>query len=314
MLEMTTQTPAPFVITGSNTGMGYETALTLSRSGRGVVIACRSPEQGQQAARQIQAQGGAAPVAVMRLDLASLASVRACAAELHSRYERLAGLICNAGIMTPPYRRTVDGYESQFQVNYLSHFLLAQLLVELLRGGASLISISSLSSEKGRCDSAEQFFAVGRCDEAGYDAMRSYRESKLAQVLFTAEAQRRFGADGVVASAVHPGVVNTGLFYRNGPAWLQRVARPFAWLGYATGHLRTPAQGAATAIDLALRGTTVPGGQYWADRQPRAPNPRTHDEQLCAALWEASLAAVGEPGRPIAAPAAQPAQSKGLQP
>jgi dehydrogenase/reductase SDR family member 12 len=113
--------------------------------------------------------------------------------------------------------------------------------------------------------------------------MRSYRESKLAQVLFTAEAQRRLGTDGVVASAAHPGVVNTGLFYRNGPAWLQRVAQPFAWLGYVTGRLRTPAQGAATAIDLALRGTTVPGGRYWADRQPRAPNPHTHDERLCAA-------------------------------
>lgn len=298
---MTTQKSGPFVITGGNTGMGYETALALARSGREVVIACRSPAQGQRAAQQIQAQGGAAPVAVVPLDLASLASVRACAAELRSRYERLAGLICNAGIMTPPYRRTSDGYESQFQVNYLGHFLLTQLLVELLRGGASLISISSLSSEKGHCDSAEEFFMVGRCDEANYDAMRSYREAKLAQVLFTAEAQRRLGADGIVASAVHPGVVNTGLFYRNGPAWLQRVAQPFAWIGYATGRLRTPAQGAATAIDLALRGTTVPGGQYWADRQPRAPNPRMHDERLCAALWEASLAAVGEP---VAAPAA----------
>lgn len=283
----------PFVVTGGNTGMGYETALALARSGRAVVIACRSPEQGEQAARQIQAQGGAAPVTVTQLDLASFASVRACAAELRSRYDRLAGLICNAGIMTPPYRRTVDGYESQFQVNYLGHFLLTQLLVELLRGGSSLISISSLSSEKGYCNSAEEFFAIGRCDEASYDAMRSYRESKLAQVLFTAEARRRLGADGIVASAVHPGVVNTGLFYRNGPAWLQRLAQPFAWIGYATGRLRTPAQGAATAIDLALRGTTVPGGQYWADKQPRTPNPRVHDEGLCAALWEASLAAVG---------------------
>jgi retinol dehydrogenase 12 len=292
MLAMTTQTPAPFVITGGNTGMGYEAALALARSGRTVVIACRSPEQGQRAAQQIQAQGGAAPVAVVRLDLASLASVRACAAELRSQYERLAGLICNAGIMTPPYRRTADGYESQFQVNYLGHFLLTQLLIELLHGGASLISISSLSSEKGRCDSAEEFFAVGRCDEASYDAMRSYRESKLAQVLFTAEAQRRLGAAGVVASAVHPGVVNTGLFYRNGPAWLRRVAQPLAWIGYATGRLRTPAQGAATTIDLALRGTTIPGGQYWADRQPRAANPRMRDERLCAASWEASLAAV----------------------
>jgi retinol dehydrogenase-13 len=304
MLAMTPQTPAPFVITGGNTGMGYETALALARSGRSVVIACRSPEQGQRSAQQIQAQGGAAPVAVVPLDLASLASVRACAAELRSQYERLAGLICNAGIMTPPYRRTADGYEAQFQVNYLGHFLLAQLLIELLRGGASLISISSLSSEKGRCDSAEEFFAVGRCDAASYDAMRSYRESKLAQVLFTAEAQRRFGAAGVVAGAVHPGVVNTGLFYRNGPAWLQRIVQPLTWIGYATGRLRTPAQGAATAIDLALRGTAIPGGQYWADRQPRAPNPRMRDERLCTALWEASLAAVGTPGRAGATPAA----------
>ncbi|HMQ35394.1 MAG TPA: SDR family NAD(P)-dependent oxidoreductase, partial [Chloroflexaceae bacterium] len=252
--------------------------------------------------------GGAAPVSVVRLDLASLVSVRACAGELRSRYERLAGLICNAGIMTPPYRRTENGYESQFQVNYLGHFLLTQLLIELLRGGASLISISSLSSEKGRCDSAEEFFAVGRCDMSSYDAMRAYRESKLAQVLFTAEAQRRLGAAGVVASAVHPGVVNTGLFYRNGPAWLQRVVQPLAWIGYATGRLRTPAQGATTAIDLGLRGTSVCGGQYWADKQPRAPNPRLYNERLCAALWEASLAAVSEPGRSVTTPAAQPSQ------
>lgn len=289
---MTAQHAHPFVITGGNTGMGFETARALARGGRDVVIACRSGEQGEQAARQIRAQGGASAVAVVQLDLASLASVRTCAAELRSRHGRLAGLICNAGIMAPPYRRTGDGYESQFQVNYLGHFLLALLLAEQLRDGASLISISSLSSEKGRCDSAEALFAVGRCDEASYDAMRSYREAKLAQVLFTAEAQRRLGLGGVVASAVHPGVVNTGLFYRNGPGWLRWAAQPLAWAGYATGRLRTPAQGAATAIDLAQRGAAVAGGQYWADQKPRAPNPRMHDEALCAALWEASLAAV----------------------
>lgn len=284
----------PWVVTGGNTGTGYATARALAGQGHAVIIACRSPAKGEAAARALREEAGPAggSVEAVPLDLAELDAVRRCAALLAERHGRLAGLICNAGVMNPPYQRTVDGYELQFQANYLGHFLLSlALLPALLAGGRRLIQIASLSSERGALDRAADFLALGRCAEADYVPIRSYREAKLAQVLLAYEAHRRYGAEGLVASAVHPGVVNTDLFYRTMPGWARAVLQPVARLGYLTGRLRTPEQGAATAIYLAT--SEVAGGQYWADRAPRAPNPRAHDAALGRELWELSAAAVG---------------------
>lgn len=280
------------VITGGNTGMGFETALALAGTGQRVIIGCRSPEKGARAAESIctqtKAAGGSAES--LPLDLNSFASVRRFADAVVENYPQISTLVCNAGIMNAPYASTEDGYESQFQVNYLSHFLLANLLLKPLLAGAGggLISISSLSSEKGKCDSAEDFVEIGRCAAEDYTPIDSYRESKLAQVIFTAEAHRRYHSSGLVTSAVHPGVVNTDLFTRDMPKWISPLIQPIAWLGYSVGFLKTPREGAETAIYLATEQEKIESGKYWENRKPRLPNPRTNDENLGRKLWEVS--------------------------
>ena len=132
---------------------------------------------------------------------------------------------------------------------------------------------------------------MAQVSEADYEAMASYRESKLAQVLFTVELDRRDGPRGLRSYAVHPGVVNTDLFYRGRSSLFKAVARPVAWLGTVTGRLKTAAQGAETSVYLAAN-DVLPGGEYWADGAVRAMNPIGRDEPLGHDFWEWSETAV----------------------
>ena len=142
--------------------------------------------------------------------------------------------------MTPPYSKTENGLETGIPGELLGHFYLFALLKNLLLNSKTkkVISISSLSSEKGANDKVVDFTRDIHCNESTYDAMKCYRESKLAQVLFTAELHNRFASEGLKSYAVHPGVVNTNLFYRQYNAFIKALIQPVAWLGYATGFLR----------------------------------------------------------------------------
>lgn len=281
------------LITGSNTGMGFETALALARAGHTVLVTSRTQADAETACRAIAQETPNARLLALQLDLASFASVDAFASQVSALVDTLDTAIFNAGIMTPPYRLTEDGFESQFQVNYLGHFYLFQRLFPTIARGAQkkIINISSLSSEKGACRSVADFAAIARVDEANYQAMTSYRESKLAQVLFTVALADRYGEQGFKSYAVHPGVVNTNLFYRRGPALYKRLMQPLAKLGYLTGRLKTPAQGAETAIYLA-ENDIEPSGEYWADKAVRAMNPIARDIALANDLWAWSEGAV----------------------
>jgi NAD(P)-dependent dehydrogenase (short-subunit alcohol dehydrogenase family) len=277
------------LITGANTGMGLATAIALAKSGYGLILGCRQPALMQQAMATIRQQVPEAKIQGFELDLGDLASVRQFAATVQQQYESIDCLLLNAGVMNPPHAVTVDGFESQFQINYLGHFLLATLLLPVLlkNSHSKIISISSLSSEKGVVDSAEEFFSLAKIAANDYVPMKSYRESKLAQVLMTAELQRRYGDQGLVAAAIHPGIVNTDLFYRRTSPFKKALITPLVWLGYAIGKLKTPPQGAATAIQLVQADTFV-GGRYWADGAERMANPLMHDEKLAKNLWDAS--------------------------
>ncbi len=281
------------LITGSNSGMGFETALTLARGGNNVLVTSRTYANAEAACQAIGEQAPAARCRPFQLDLASFASVNAFAESVQGAVGTLDVAIFNAGIMTPPYALTEDGFESQFQVNYLGHFLLFQRLFDLIARSdqKKVISISSLSSEKGACDSVDAFAAIARVDSAAYHAMTSYRESKLAQVLFTVALADRYGDIGLKSYAVHPGIVNTNLFYRHGPGLYKQLARPLAKLGYMTGRLKTPAQGAETAIYLAENDVT-PNGAYWADKAVRTINPIASDADLVRDFWTWSEEAV----------------------
>lgn len=279
------------LITGSNSGMGFAAAKQFIQQGYAVIGTVRNQANSQ---KELDVLDLAAPgkLTVYETNLASLASVQNCSEAIIKHHEQIDIFIFNAGIMTPPYAKTENGFESQFQVNYLGHFYLFSLLKESYSNSLQkVISISSLSSEKGTNSTLADFERQVYCSESDYDAMKCYRESKLAQVLFTAELNNRFSDGGLKAYAIHPGVVNTNLFYRQYSALIRALIQPFAWLGYATGFLRTALKGAETAIYLATN-TVEADGIYWADKKVRQHNPIADDQAFLKAFWEWSEACI----------------------
>lgn len=271
------------VITGANTGLGYETAAALAANDAHVVLAVRNVEKGKQAAARI---GG--DVSVVELDLTSLASVRTAADELKSRFDHLDLLINNAGVMTTPKSTTADGFELQFGTNHLGHFAFTGLLVDHLADvpGARVVTVSS----NGHKMLADIHFDDLQW-ERSYSRMRAYSQSKLANLLFTYELQRRL-ADGhaAVAVAAHPGFSSTELA-RNLPSFMQPVVGAF---GPLLG------QSAAMGALPTLRAATDPGvlgGQYFGPDgfgeqrgYPKvvASSEKSHDLALQRKLWTVS--------------------------
>jgi NAD(P)-dependent dehydrogenase (short-subunit alcohol dehydrogenase family) len=220
------QTGRTVLVTGANTGLGLETAGVLARRGATVVLACRNPAKAEAAAARI---GG--NTVLLALDLASLDSVRAAAAEAHERFGRLDLLINNAGVMIPPHRRTADGFELQLGTNHLGHFALTGLLLDLLRDteGSRVVVLGSLAHKQARhgidFDDLQS--------ERKYSRMGAYAQSKLANLMFMYALQRRLVASGAstIALAAHPGFSATEL-NRHVPGPVQSLynlaATPFA--------------------------------------------------------------------------------------
>ena len=198
------------VVTGANAGIGFEVARVLAGHGAQVVLACRDAARAEQAADRLRAADPRAKVASVRLDLASLASVRAAAEQLRSDWPRLDLLINNAGVMEVPYERTEDGFELTFATNHLGHFALTGLLLPSLLAapGSRVVTMSSQGHASG-----EMNFGDLQYDD-GYEPATAYFQSKLANLLFTYELDRRLRAAGAgtIAVAAHPGVVYTDLF------------------------------------------------------------------------------------------------------
>jgi NAD(P)-dependent dehydrogenase (short-subunit alcohol dehydrogenase family) len=270
------------LITGGNTGIGKETAIGLARMGAQVTITSRDPEKGKAALADIRRAAGREDVACMRLDLASLASVRAFAAEYLQHHPRLDVLVLNAGLILKTRTETADGFEGTFGVNHLGHFALTGLLLDLLRRSAPA-RVVVLASEAHR-------MARGGLDfddlhaRAGYGAWSVYGRSKLANLLFTLELAERLRGTGVTVNAVHPGVVATEF------AGADDMGRAVA-LGVklARWFLLTPAQGARTSIHVAsapeLAGVT---GKYFARSREAAPRRRALDREAAKRLWSVS--------------------------
>lgn len=246
------------IVTGGNSGVGYEAAIEFARHGAETILACRSVEKGMAAVAAIQLELPDAAVELMSLDLASLASVRAFAADFKAQYDRLDVLVNNAGIMMVPYQLTEDGFESQFGTNHLGHFALTGLLSELLLNtpGSRVVNISSMGHRSGVMDFDNLMYEGGE----GYGSQAAYGRSKLANILFTNELQRRFEAAGVdaIAVAAHPGISNTNLaahLYEE--RWYIKMAMPLATL-----LLQSAAMGALPTLRAAVD-PTVKGGEYY---------------------------------------------------
>lgn len=279
------QTGRVAVVTGANTGLGFETAQVLAERGASVVLAVRDVEKGKQAAARF---GAGADVTVQELDLASLESVRTAAAELHTTAPKIDLLINNAGVMYPPRQTTREGFELQFGTNHLGHFALTGLLLDLLLPvpGSRVVAVASIAH---RLRAAIHFDDLQW--ENSYDRVAAYGQSKLANLLFGYELQRRLAPRGTtVALAAHPGVARTELM-RNSPAALRGV---FA----AVAPLFT--QDSARGSLPILRAATDPGalgGQYYGpdglggyrgDPEVVASSPQSHDLALQRRLWQVS--------------------------
>lgn len=224
--DMPDLTGKVIIVTGANSGIGFEAAKEFARQGAQTILACRSLEKGQAALSEILAEIPNAPAEIMSLDLANLASVHQFAAEFKTKYDRLDVLVNNAGIMMVPYATTEDGFESQFGTNHLGHFALTGLLLELLlkTPGSRVVNVSSTGHRMGNMDFNNLMYEGGN----SYSATRAYGRSKLANLLFTYELQRRFEASGadVIAVAAHPGGSNTNLASHLEDRWYFKLAGP----------------------------------------------------------------------------------------
>jgi NAD(P)-dependent dehydrogenase (short-subunit alcohol dehydrogenase family) len=242
------------VVTGANTGLGYETATALAAKGAHVVLAVRNLDKGKAAADLIARAHPAAGVAVQELDLTSLESIRAAADQLRANHESIDLLINNAGVMMTPKSSTKDGFELQFGTNHLGHFALTNLLLDrvLAVPGSRIVTVSSQGhrfARRGiRFDDLQS--------ERSYSRVGAYGQAKLANLMFTYELQRRLQGTSTIAVAAHPGGSNTELG-RNTPAMIRAIfdtVGPLLMQGADMGALPT------------LRAATDPGvlgGQYY---------------------------------------------------
>jgi NAD(P)-dependent dehydrogenase (short-subunit alcohol dehydrogenase family) len=271
------------VVTGANTGLGFETAQVLAARGASVVLAVRNVEKGKQAAARIAAAAPGATVTVQELDLSSLDSVRAAAAELRAGHPGIDLLICNAGVMYPPKQTTGDGFELQFGTNHLGHFALTGLLLDQMLPvpGSRVVTVSSVGH---RMQARINFDDLQW--ERSYSRVGAYGQSKLANLMFTYELQRRLsGAGTTIAVAAHPGFAATELM-RHTPA--AAVVTPLFSQDAAMGAL--PVLRAATDPSVLGGQYYGPGGFLGLRGYPKlaASSRRSHDEAVQRRLWAVS--------------------------
>jgi len=297
-----------YIVTGANSGSGFATSKQLAEQGARVVGACRRVEAGKEAFADLEVIPGS--VEIMELDLASLASVRRFAETFLAKYDRLDGLVNNAGVMHTPEGRTEDGFETQFGVNYLGHFLLTELLLDTLKASAParVVCVSSVAHAGMRGVYGEIDFEDLNFDNKEYDAYQAYANSKLANVLHALYLAHRLEDTGVSAFSVHPGWIRSNLIASSGGAvgkFLQNVVmRPFA------GVLGTMSwfEGAQSTLHCLLDDDAPNhSGEYYSqnsilypnkENRPGgwpmpSPNPLAHDTELAEKLYHVSLGLVG---------------------
>ena len=271
------------IVTGANSGIGYETAKGLAERGANVVLACRNLDKATIAANSIRRDVSNARLEIIRLDLADLDSVHEFSKTFQMNYDRLDILVNNAGVMTPPHTKTSDGFELQFGANHLGHFALTGHLLDtiLSTSGARIINVSSISHRMGNGTIAFDNLNA----EKGYEASAAYSQSKLANLLFTLELNQHFSefnADAI-AVASHPGWTATGLTR----GLIHGISRVFA---------QSPAMGALPSLYAASAPNVQPNDYYGpsslketrgypkkADKSVEAKDP-----QLAEQLWQVS--------------------------
>jgi NAD(P)-dependent dehydrogenase (short-subunit alcohol dehydrogenase family) len=282
------------VVTGANSGLGLVTARELARHGALVVMGCRSVTKGEDAAVEIRRVAPGAQLDVRKLDLASLESVRAFAAEVTAAHPAIHLLVNNGGIMMPPRTITADGFELQLGTNHLGHFVLTALLLDALRAGADarIVTVSSLEHRPGRLNFDDLQ------SESSYDPRRAYQQSKFANAVFGIELDRRLRAAGepIISVLAHPGWAATNL-QTTGPTGVVK-----ALLAVGNRVLAQSADAGALPQLYAATAPDVKGGEFYgpsgiaeargAPKRVRAVR-RAYDEEVARRLWDVSEQVTG---------------------
>jgi NAD(P)-dependent dehydrogenase (short-subunit alcohol dehydrogenase family) len=276
------------IVTGANSGFGFEVTRALARRGANVIMACRDRNKAQMAVARLRSEIRDARLQIEALDVASLASVRSFADRVAQQHPRIDMLINNAGIMATPRQTTEDGFESQLATNHLGHFALTGLLLPCLEasGSARIVPVASIAARQARINLGN-LMATRR-----YNAWLVYNQSKLANLMFGLELHRRLSARGSSIQAItsHPGASLTNLFASPGETLVKQAAQLVRFMFHSAEEGARPLLYAATAAEA------VPGGYYgptapFETRGPvglaRIPK-AARDLKVARALWERS--------------------------
>ncbi|KAI1902117.1 hypothetical protein AGOR_G00041410 [Albula goreensis] len=271
------------LITGANTGIGKETARDLAKRGARIIMACRDMGKAEAAQKEIIEDSKNQNVVIRKLDLSDTKSIKEFAEVINKEEKQVNILINNAGIMMCPFSKTVDGFEMQFGVNHLGHFLLTHLLFDLIKRSAParIINLSSMAHSWGtiKLDDINS--------EKGYDDRKAYGQSKLANILFSRSLAKRLQGTGVTVYAVHPGIVQTELGrHLNTPLKVAfTIVKPFT---------KTAVQGAQTSIYCAVTPELAnESGLYYSDCAQASCTRAARDDEMAQKLWELSCQMLG---------------------
>ncbi len=281
-----------YLITGGNSGIGLEAAKMLAKKNADIVIACRNPKKAEDAMKEISPLGSG-KVETVTLDLSKLSSVREAAEEIKQRYNQIDGLINNAGIMQTPETRTEDGFELQLATNHLGHFLLTGLLLDLVeKAEGRIVVVSSIAHKFGTINFEDLMM------EKKYSPSDAYTQSKLANLLFSLELDRRLQSKGSVVKAIacHPGYSATAL-QSTGPKGLLNFVYKFS-----NAILAQPSYNGAIPTVLSAAGNEAVSGAYYGPKSlgeargrvsDAEVRPKARDEVVAKKLWEESQRLVG---------------------
>jgi len=274
--------PRVAIVTGASSGIGLYTALGLSRAGMRVVVAGRDRARTEVARRFVTERSGSDQVETALADFSRLAEVRRLADEILSAHDRIDVLVNNAGLFSPKYRLSADGFELTFAVNHLAPFLLTNLLLDRLLASAParIVTVASEAHRGQRID-------IGDLTRPrDWTMMKAYGRSKLCNILFTRELASRVDPSKVVATCLHPGMVATGIGQRGGLVGLGwRLMKPF---------MIGPEQGAETPVFLAALPDPTPfHGRYVIRKAVEEPDAAAQDNNLAHRLWDESARLAG---------------------
>jgi len=264
------------IVTGANTGIGKETARVLAKIGAHVIMACRDMEKCKEAAKLIKEEAKSEKVETMELDLASFDSITTFVNDFKAKKLPLQLLINNAGVMRTPLMKTKQGFELQFGVNHIGHYLLTRLLLPKLIAStpSRVVVLSSGMHKSGHINLGDPNY-----EKRSYSAGGAYGQSKLANLLFARELNNRLKGTGVTANSVHPGVIATELGrYDAASSIFYSISKPF---------LKSIPQGAATTVFVATSPTLEGvGGKYFSDCKETIPSNEAQSDELAVKLWD----------------------------